>query len=116
LSQRKGKTTTPARYAANTQGRLRATTQGDGEGKAGLNGSSLRFSLLVEVVDQLIEVGYFVFKQGTPILRVPLLGQFLGSLPLLLHPRVILEVVNRLPLRVGQFLEIIHALVRQRTA
>ena len=61
--------------------------------------------MLVEVVDQLIKVNDLVFEQGTPILQVPLLGQFLGALTLLLDPRIVLEVVDGLPLREGQLLD-----------
>jgi len=71
---------------------------------------SLRSSLLIELFDQLVEIAHLVLEQGAPVFRVPLFRQFVRCLPLLLDPSVILEVVDRLPLRVSQFLEVINSL------
>ena len=64
----------------------------------------------VELVDQPVEVDDLVLEELAPVLGVPLGVDLLVGLPLLLDPGVVLQVVDRLAVRVGQLLEVVDGL------
>src|SRR6266702_7500098 len=61
----------------------------------------LEADLSVERRDQLLEVDDLVLEELAPVLGIPLRPELLVRLPLLLDPRVVLQVVDRLAVRVA---------------
>jgi hypothetical protein len=78
-------------------------------------GSTRAPNLAVKLFNQFVELRNLVLKQRPPEIQIPLGVQFFAGFALLLNPRVVLQVVNRLPLGLGEFLEAIHAPMRQRS-
>ena len=60
----------------------------------------------VEFVDQPVEDDDLLLEELAPVLGVPLGLDLLVGLPLLLDPGVVLQVVDRLAVRIGQLLEV----------
>src|SRR5512138_1921561 len=64
----------------------------------------------VELLAEPVEDDDLVLEELAPVLRVPLGLDLLVGLPLLLDPRVVLEVVDRLAVHVRQLLEVVDGL------
>ena len=56
----------------------------------------------------------FLLENLAPVAWIPLGSQFLGGLPLLFDPCIVFEIVDRLPVRVGEFLKVVGALMGNR--
>src|ERR1022692_3076637 len=66
--------------------------------------------LPVEGGDQPLEVDDLPLEHGAPEFGVPLRVELFGGPPLLLDPREVLQVVDGLPVRVGQLPEVVDRL------
>src|ERR1035438_6803936 len=74
----------------------------------------LRRGFGVKLIDQPVDEGGLLLEETVPGVGVPQFGQFAAGPSLLLDPGEVLEVVDRLPVPIAEFAEMVAALVRQR--